>query len=43
MVETAARLSDHLFPRLPVRRWMLSVPKRLRYFCQCNALYAIAA
>ncbi len=34
MVETAAHLSDHVFPRLPVRQWMLSVPKRLRYFMQ---------
>jgi hypothetical protein len=23
-----------LFPRLPVRQWVLSVPKRLRYFMQ---------
>ena len=34
MVETAAHLSDHVFPRLPVRQWVLSVPKRLRYFLQ---------
>ena len=26
MVETAAHLADHLFPRLPVRQWVLSVP-----------------
>ena len=32
MAETAAHLSDHVFPRLPVRQWVLSVPKRLRYF-----------
>jgi hypothetical protein len=25
---------DHVFPRLPVRQWVLSVPKRLRYFMQ---------
>ena len=31
MVETAAHLADHVFPRLPVRQWVLSVPKRLRY------------
>ena len=31
MVETAAHLADHVFPRLPVRQWLLSVPKRLRY------------
>jgi hypothetical protein len=34
MVETAAHLCDHVFPRLPVRQWVLSVPKRLRYFMQ---------
>ena len=34
MVETAAHLSDHFFPRLPLRQWVLSVPKRLRYFMQ---------
>ncbi|WP_434735597.1 transposase zinc-binding domain-containing protein [Candidatus Accumulibacter propinquus] len=31
MVETAAHLADHVLPRLPVRQWALSVPKRLRY------------
>ena len=34
MAETAAHLSDHVFPRLPVRQGVLSVPKRLRYFLQ---------
>ena len=34
MVQAAAHLSDHVFPRLPVRQWVLSVPKRLRYFMQ---------
>ena len=34
MVETAAHLMDHVFPRLPVRQWVLSVSKRLRYFMQ---------
>ncbi len=34
MVETAAHLTDHVFPSLPVRQWVLSVPKRLRYFMQ---------
>ena len=32
MVETAAHLADHVFPRLPLRQWVLAVPKRLRYF-----------
>ena len=30
MAETAAHLADHVLPRLPVRQWVLSVPKRLR-------------
>jgi hypothetical protein len=34
MVETAAHLTDHVLPRLPVRQWVLSVPRRLRYFMQ---------
>ena len=34
MEETAAHLADHVFPRLPVRQWVLFVPKRLRYFMQ---------
>ncbi len=34
MVETAAHLVDHVFPPLPVRQWVLSVPKRLRYFLE---------
>jgi hypothetical protein len=28
MVEIAAHLTDHVLPRLPVRQWVLSVPKR---------------
>ncbi len=31
MVETAAHLVDHVIPHLPVRQWVLLVPKRLRY------------
>jgi hypothetical protein len=34
MVETAAHRTDHVFLWLPVRQWVLSVPKRLRYFMQ---------
>jgi hypothetical protein len=34
MAKTAAHLTDHVSPRLPVRQWVLSVPKRLRYFMQ---------
>ena len=32
--EAAAHLRDHVFPRLPVRQCVLSVPKRLRYYLQ---------
>jgi hypothetical protein len=34
MAEAAAHLSDLVFPRLPVRQRVLSVPKRLRYYLQ---------
>jgi hypothetical protein len=34
MAEVAAHLVDEVFPPLPVRQWVLSVPKRLRYFLQ---------
>ena len=37
MVATAAHLTDHVFPRLPVRQWVLTVPKRLRYFLHRDA------
>jgi hypothetical protein len=32
MAETAAHLVDHLIPPLPVGQWVLSVPKRLRWY-----------
>lgn len=34
MAETAAHLADHVFSRLPVCQWVLSVPKSPRYFVQ---------
>ena len=37
MVEVAAHLVENVFPRLPVRQWVLSFPKRLRYFLQRDA------
>jgi Transposase zinc-binding domain len=37
MFETAAHLADHVLPRLPVRQWVLAVPKRLRYFLRRDA------
>jgi len=37
MVETAAHLVDEVFPQVPVRQWVLSFPKRLRYFLARDA------
>lgn len=34
MAETAAHLADHVLPRRPVRQWVRSLPKRLRYHLQ---------
>jgi hypothetical protein len=31
MAETAAHLVDHVIPPVPVRQWVLSLPKRLRW------------
>src|SRR5450759_962097 len=38
MVETAAHLSDHVWQPLPLRQWVLAVPKRLRYFLHDDAV-----
>ena len=32
MAQTAAHLTDHVIPPVPVRQWVISVPKRLRGF-----------
>ncbi len=32
MADGAARLVDKVFPRVPVRQWVLSVPRPVRYF-----------
>jgi Transposase zinc-binding domain/Putative transposase len=37
MNEKAAHLVEHVFPVQPVRQWVLSVHKRLRYFMQLDA------
>ena len=36
MAEVAAHITDHVLPHLPVRQWVLSVPKRLRPFLESN-------
>lgn len=38
MAEAATHLTGHAFPRLPVRQWFLSVPKRLRDFMQLDGV-----
>ena len=37
MAATAAHLTDHVVPLLPLRQWVLAVPKRLRYFLHRDA------
>ena len=46
MTERAAHLVDHVFPDVPVRQWVLSLPYRLRYLLAwdhdlCRALVAV--
>ena len=48
MAERAAHLVDHVFPDVPVRQWVLSLPYRLRYLLAwdhdlCRAVAAILA
>jgi hypothetical protein len=42
MAQTAAHLVDHVIPPVPVRQWVISVPKRLRSFL-ANRPEAVAA
>lgn len=35
-METATHLTDHVFPRLPARQWVLLVHKRLRDLTQLD-------
>ena len=37
MAESAAHLVDHVFPRVPVRQWVLSLPIRLRFILAYDA------
>lgn len=32
MGETAAHISDNIFPRIPCRQWVISFPKRIRFY-----------
>ena len=36
MSETAAKLTDQVIPRVPVRQWVLSIPIAMRYWCASN-------
>ena len=36
MTEAAARLVDHVLPRVPIRQWVLTLPYRLRYLLAWN-------
>jgi hypothetical protein len=36
MAERSAHLIDHVFPDVPVRQWVLTVPRRLRYLQAWN-------
>jgi hypothetical protein len=42
MTDTAAHLTDHVIPAVPVRQWVLSVPKRLRWFLHRDPVVADA-
>ena len=47
MAERAAHLIDHVFPDVPVRQWVLSLPHRLRYVLAwdhdlCRAVVAVS-
>src|ERR1700682_4352101 len=38
MVETAAHLIENLIPPVPMRQWVISFPKRIRYYLQTDAI-----
>jgi hypothetical protein len=47
MAERAAHLVDHVWPDVPVRQWVLSLPHRLRYLLAwdhdlCRAVSSVA-
>ncbi len=37
MFETAAHLVESVFLQVPVRQWVITLPKRLRYFLMHDA------
>jgi len=42
--QTAAHLTNHVIPRVPVRQWVITVPKPLRGFLadRSNAVAAVS-
>ena len=47
MTERAAHLVDHVFPDVPIRQWVLSLPHRVRYLLAwdhdvCRAVVAVS-
>jgi hypothetical protein len=38
MSETAAHLVENLIPRVPCRQWVISFPKRIRYYLQTHEI-----
>jgi hypothetical protein len=46
MTDRAAHLVDHVFPEVPIRQWVLTLPPRLRYLLAwdhalCRAVVAV--
>jgi hypothetical protein len=42
LAQTAAHLADHVFPHVPIRQFVLSVPERLRPFLHHRSRTATA-
>ena len=42
MSATAAHLVDNVLPRVPYRQWVVSLPKRIRYFALHDSRHAAA-
>jgi hypothetical protein len=43
MADVAAHLTDYVLPHLPVRQWVLSLPKRLRPYLHHKGIGIIGA
>jgi hypothetical protein len=38
MAETAAHIRENVIPQIPVRQWVISFPKRIRYYLQTDEI-----